>query len=116
MCVTMRSSVLLVPVCFLAACSTPEPKSPYARKSAESAPPAHFQPATLAEFEKAAARFKAVIRLPRLEATPANIQRSVSNTIGRAEAALDAIASCAHEELTFGNTIVALDDLSYDIG
>jgi thimet oligopeptidase len=112
----MRSPVLLVPVCFLAACSTPEPKSPYARKSAESAPPPRSQPATLAEFEQAAAHFKSVIRLPRLEATPANIQRSVSNTMVRAEAALDAVASCSREQLTFDNTIAALDDLSYDIG
>lgn len=112
----MRSSVLLVPVCFLAACSTPEPKSPYARKSAENAPPPHSQPTTLAEFERAAAHFKSIIRLPRLETTSANIQRSVSNTIERAEAALDAIAACSHEQLTFGNTIAALDDLSYDIG
>jgi hypothetical protein len=48
----MRSSVLLVPVCFLAACSTPEPKSPYARKSPENAPPPHSQPATLAELNE----------------------------------------------------------------
>jgi len=112
----MRFSILLVPVCFLAACSTPEPKSPYARKSPESAPPPRVQPATLAEFEQAAAHFKSVIRLPRLEIAPGNIRRSVSNTIERAEAALNEVASCAHEELTFGNAIAALDDLSYDIG
>lgn len=112
----MRYSVLLVMVCFFTACSTPEPKSPYLKKAPESTPPAHSQPTTLAEFEQAGAHFKSIIRLPQLEATSEAIQRSVSSTIGRADAALDAIASCAHEKLTFGNTIGALDDLSYDIG
>jgi thimet oligopeptidase len=112
----MRNSVLLVAVCLIAACSTPEPKSRYARESPESTRPPDSQPTTLAEFEQAAARFKSIIQWPRLEATAAAIQRSVTNTMGRAEAALEAVASCAHEQLTFGNTIAALDDLSYDIG
>jgi thimet oligopeptidase len=112
----MRFSVLLGAVCLFAACSTPEPKSPYTRKSLESPPPPLLQPTTLAEFEQAAAHFKSVIRLPRLETTTEAIQRSVTSTIGRAEAALDAIAGCGREQLTFGNTIAALDDLTYDIG
>src|SRR5687767_4392247 len=77
--VNMRSRVLLIPVCFLAACNTPEPKSPYARKSVEDAPPPRSQPVNLAEFEQAAAHFKSIVRLPELETTSESIQRAVSN-------------------------------------
>ena len=112
----MRASILLIPVCFLAACNTPEPKNPIEKKAAKNAPPPHFHPTNVAGFQKLATQFKSVISLPKLETTPAGIQRSVSNTISRAEAALDEIAGCSHENLTFGNTIVALDDLGADIG
>ena len=112
----MRALILLIPVCFLAACNTPEPKNPIEKKAAKNAPPPHFHPTNIAGFQKLAAQFKSVISLPRLETTPAGIQRSVSNTITRAEAALDEIAACSHDKLTFNNTIAALDDLGYDIG
>ena len=112
----MRALILLIPVCFLAACNTPEPKNPIEKKAAKNAPPPHFHPTNVAGFQKLAAQFKSVISLPRLETTPAGIQRSVSNTITRAEAALDEIAACSHDKLTFNNTIAALDDLGYDIG
>ena len=112
----MRSRVLLIPVCLIAACNTPEPKSPYARKSVEDTPLPRSQPVNLAEFERAAAHFKSIIRLPELETTSESIQRTLSNAVDRGEAALNAVASCAHEELNFGNTVAALDDLTYDIG
>ncbi len=112
----MRASILLIPVCFLAACNTPEPKNPIEKKAAKSAPPAHFQPKDVAGFQKLAAKFNSVISLPKLETSPEGIHRSVSNTITRAGAALDTIASCSHDKLTFNNTIAALDDLAYDIG
>ena len=112
----MRASILLIPVCFLAACNTPEPKSPIEAKAAKNAPPAHFHPTNVAGFQQLAAQFKSVISLPTLETAPVEVHRSVSNTITRAEAALDAIAACSHDRLTFDNTIAALDDLGYDIG
>ena len=114
----MRVLILLVAVCFLAACNTPEPNAqPQPQKTAaEGTPlPHHFSPTNLAGFQKAAAHFKSVISLPELERSPAEIQQSVSNTIAGAEAALEAIGSCGHERLTFVNTVVALDDLSYEV-
>ena len=112
----MRVVVCLILVGFFSACSTPEPTTQVTTKYAEETPPAHHFVATnLAGFRKAAAQFKAVIALPELETSPEEIQQTVSNTIARGSASLDAIASCAHDKLTFGNTIAALDDLSYDV-
>src|SRR5262249_53950373 len=59
--------------------------------------------------------FKSQISVPELETTPEAIQHSVSKIISRGDAALDAIASCSHDNLTFGNTINALDDISFDV-
>ena len=36
--------------------------------------------------------------------------------MARADAALDGIASCSKDMLTFGNTVAALDEISYEIG
>jgi len=114
--VIVRASLLLIPVCFLAACNTPEPKSAVEKQAAKNAPPPHFHPTNIAGFQKLAAHFKSVISLPKFGATPAGIQRPVSNTISCAEAALDEIATCSHGKLTFDNTIAALDDHGSDIG
>jgi len=112
----MRPLLPLIPVCFLVACNTPEPSG--RPKPVAENPPAPLQSSAtnLAGFERAAAHFRSVIALPRLETTAAQIQRALSNTIERAEAALDEVASCSHDKLTFNNTVAALDDLSYDIG
>src|SRR5882672_1269989 len=111
-----RTILLLSPVFLLTACNTPEPPS-VSRRTAEAAPhPAHSHfPTNLTGFQQAAAHFRSIISLPELETSSAGIQKSVSNAMGRAGAALDAIASCSHDKLTFGNTIAALDDLSYDL-
>lgn len=112
----MRVILLLIPVCFLSACSTPEPASKTKDSASGSSSKMKRLPSgSLAAFQKSATKFKSVIALPKLETTPADITRAVSNTILRANASLDAIASCAHEKLTFANTIAALDDLSYEI-
>src|SRR6266545_4210585 len=112
----MRVFLLLIPVCFLAACGTPGP----ARKTAgdagdKSSRTLRASSGSLAAFQKSARRFKSVITVPEWESTPAEITRTVSNTILRANAALDAIASCSHEKVTFAYTITALDDISYDV-
>jgi thimet oligopeptidase len=115
--VTMRASILMIPVCFLAACSTPEPKNPVEKRAAAANKVPHdFHPTDIAGFEKLAAKFNSAISIPTLETAPADIHRAVSNTISRAEAAFDEIAACSHEKLTFQNTIAALDDIAYDIG
>jgi len=104
----MRVLLLLIPVCFLTACRTPEPASKTSAGSSSAG--------SLAAFEKSAARFNSVITLPQLEVKPTEITHSVVNTILWANASLNAIASCTHETLTFDNIIVALDHLSYEIG
>jgi thimet oligopeptidase len=112
----MRVIPWLVPVCFLAACSTPEPKTSAQKAAGEGTPAPHATPTNLAGFQKAALHFKSVISLPELEHTPGAVHRAVTNTMSRADAALNEIASCSHDKLTFDNTIGALDDLAYDIG
>jgi thimet oligopeptidase len=112
----MRVLLPLIPACLLAACNTPEP-SGQPKPAAVSAPePLPYSPTNLAGFQKAAAHFRSVVALPKLETTPAELQRTLSNTMERATAALDEVASCAHDQLTFHNTVAALDDLSYDVG
>ena len=111
----MRVIPWLIPVCFIAACSTPEPKSPAQKAAGEGTPAPHATPTNLVGFQQAALHFKSVISLPELERTSGAIRRTVTETMRRADAALDEIASCSHDKLTFGNTIGALDDLSYDI-
>ena len=119
MCVMLSQRVLWLPgFLLLTACNTPEPPSaarPSAVQQLPPAPPAHFAPRNLSDFQRAAAHFRSVISVPRLETTPAQVQRSLTNTIARGEAALNEIASCSHDKLTFGNTFVALDDLTYDV-
>jgi hypothetical protein len=111
----MRVIVALIPVCFLTSCNTPEP--PGHAGEPNGASNSKPQPVTtLAGFQSASERFNSVIGLPELEKTPADVRRSVSSAIDRASAAMDAIASCRHDKLTFGNTVAALDDISYDLG
>jgi len=112
----MRVLVFPTAICLLTACNTPEPTAyPTPKKADVSVPALHFTATNLTSLQKAAAHFKSVIEVPELEESPAEIRQSVSNTISRGEAALDAIASCRHDNLTFGNTVAALDDLSYDV-
>ncbi|MEY2410571.1 MAG: thimet oligopeptidase [Verrucomicrobiota bacterium] len=69
---------------------------------------------TLEAFRERALKFKSVISLPEFETSPGAIQKSVSNTIRRADLALGEIASCSHDRLSFANTMGALDDLLYE--
>ena len=75
--------------------------------------------ATLEEFQRRAQRFNSQIRLPEFETSPGAVYQSVSNTITRANAALDDVGArglLAAERLTFDNTIRALDDIGYGVG
>ena len=113
----MRATLGLVLLGALTGCNTPEPPSIAQATAAKTAAPAHsLQLTNLAAYQLAAARFNSVIRLPKLEETPAEILRAVTTTMTRANTALDAVASCTHDHLTFANTIGALDDLTYEVG
>ncbi len=79
------------------------------------APPAN--PADrLKEFKKRAAAFKAVITLPQFETTTNEIRFNVRQTIAVGNAALNRIGATSPGEVTFENTVRALDDLGYQIG
>src|SRR5262249_9879002 len=76
--------------------------------------PTNLPVTTFAEFAARARKFKVVVTLPNLEATPAAIQTSASNTIARANLPLDQIGSCRLDQLTLPNTIGALDDVDFE--
>ncbi len=48
-------------------------------------------PETIAAFQERAAKFNAILTVPTFERTPAEIEKSVADTLGTADAALDKI-------------------------
>lgn len=75
--------------------------------------PAHLTINLLQEWAK---DFKSIISLPTFETTPAAVFDSVTNTIRHANAALDTIGRRAPDQMTFSNTVQALDDIGYEAG
>jgi len=73
-------------------------------------------PLTLEEFQSHAKSFKNVIRLPDFETTPVAITNSLEQTIATADAALDGVGKLTLAEVTFENTLLALDGISYRAG
>ncbi len=102
----MRLVSVLILVCLLTACKSPDSST----TSKTSGPP------SLATLQKKARQFQAVIAVPEFKTTPAGVRQSVSNTIARANAALDLIGQRDHGKVTFANTIRALDDIAFDAG
>lgn len=78
---------------------------------AEPTPPAD----RLKEFRERAAAFNAVITLPQFETTPDQIRQNLRETIARGNAALDQLGRLKPGEVTFENTVRALDDIGYEI-
>jgi thimet oligopeptidase len=70
---------------------------------------------SLSDFQARAAKFNDVISLPDFETTTNQVQTSTKRTIVDGNAALDRIAATAPGNLTFTNTVRALDDLGYAI-
>ena len=68
---------------------------------------------TLESLNEAAKPFSSILALPDFEATPQEMERNMGLAIAHADAALDRIASLTPQEVSFENTIRALDDLSY---
>jgi thimet oligopeptidase len=71
---------------------------------------------SLQEFKERAAKFNAVISLPEFETTTNAIAAAVRETIAGGNHALDQIGALDKQQVTFANTVGALDDLSYRIG
>ena len=68
---------------------------------------------SLEDLQKKAAGFQGVLAVPEFETTPETIKKGVEAAIATANARLDAIGKLASNQVTFQNTIVALDDLGY---
>src|SRR5664279_1580233 len=69
----------------------------------------------LREFRKRAAAFNAVITVPQFEMTTNAIRFSLRQTIAVGNAALDRLGALKPGEVTFENTVRALDDIGYQI-
>jgi len=79
------------------------------------APLAERQPITMDEVSGRAAEFGAVLELPTLEQTPAQIEASAQFAMNDADRQLDVIGRLAPERTTFKNTILALDDIFHTV-
>lgn len=72
-------------------------------------------PRSLADVQKAGAKFKNVLRLPEFETTPEAIKVTADQTMFVANAALDAIGRLDASHVRFSNTVGALDDIGFQI-
>ena len=71
---------------------------------------------TVDDFRAAAAKANAVLTLPDWEQTPEAIEASMKDAIAKANKALDQIGAQNLGKVTFKSTVVALDDLTYQVG
>src|SRR5664279_3316155 len=69
----------------------------------------------LKEFRKRAAAFNAVIAVPQFETTTNEMRFTLRQTIAVGNAALDRLGALKPGEVTFENTVRALDDIGYQI-
>jgi thimet oligopeptidase len=73
-------------------------------------------PDPFAEFQKDAAKFNSVVTLPHFETTPGEVAATADAAIAAGNAALDRIGKLGAGEVTFARTIVALDDMNFQVG
>jgi thimet oligopeptidase len=71
---------------------------------------------TLADYQLEAEKFRSVISLPEFEKTTNDIAQSVKAAIAAGNQALDRIGSLAPAQVTFNNTVRALDDAIWQAG
>ena len=69
----------------------------------------------LREFRRRAGQFNSVVTLPDFETTTNLVMFNVRQTIAVGNAALDRIGALKAREVTFENTVRALDDIGYQI-
>jgi Zn-dependent oligopeptidase len=70
---------------------------------------------SLEKFQARAAKFNEVVTVPTFETTTNDVAATADKVIADGNAALDAIGALKADEVNFRNTIVALDDMSYEI-
>lgn len=68
---------------------------------------------TLEAYQSVAKPFNAVLSTPPFETTPEAIRRSIESAITNANAGLDRIGTLSSNQVTFDNTLRALDDVMY---
>ena len=68
---------------------------------------------TVADFQAAAARNKAILAVPSFEHTPAELEASTTGVIAEANRRLDALAAQVPAKATFASTVAALDEILY---
>lgn len=78
--------------------------------------PATTGTTTLSDFQAKAAAYHSVVTVPTFETTTNEVQATVARTIAEGNAALDRIGALTPAAANFTNTIVALDDMSYQVG
>ena len=71
---------------------------------------------SLGDFQKRAAQFHSVVTVPTFETTTNEIAATANAAIAVGNAALDRIGQLGAGQVTFANTIVALDDLNAELG
>ena len=69
---------------------------------------------TVDDFRAAAAKANAVLTIPDWEQTPEAIEAAMKNAIAKANASLDRIGAQDPSKVSFKNTVVALDDVTYE--
>jgi thimet oligopeptidase len=77
---------------------------------------AEAKTASLADFQKAAAKFNSVVTVPTFETTTNEVAATVASTIADGNAALDTIGKLTSAQINFTNTFIALDDVNFHIG
>lgn len=70
---------------------------------------------SLADFQLTGKKFNNLLALPTFETTPAAITATADQTMAKANAALDRIGKLKPDDVTFANTIRALDDNAVQI-
>ena len=70
----------------------------------------------LQEFQHRAAKFNSVVTVPTFETTTNEIKATGESTIAAGDAALDRIGKLGAGEVMFANTVVALDNLGFQMG
>jgi thimet oligopeptidase len=70
---------------------------------------------SLAAFQKKAEKFNGVVIVPMFETTTNEIAATLTNTITAGNTALDRIGGLAPAEISFANTVRALDDLNFQL-
>jgi thimet oligopeptidase len=70
----------------------------------------------LKNFQKRAGEFNSVVNVPAFETTTNEVHVTLKSTIAAGEAALDRVGKLGPHEVTFNNTVRALDDLGFHLG